>query len=420
VFCTVFLIVFLLVAVTTALMTFTVPESYAGTARIKVAPDPADVAATERSPSASSPSDPDPGQPEVETIQSGPVLDKVIQALDLNTVWGKRYAGGAKLETAETLALLKGRLDLRPVRGTSLIEIRAFSENPDEAANIANAIAEAYHEYRWERCSYSPDNGIKTLRDVFEDQEKSIREIQKQVDQLRNDLTAPQIEADAVRQLQSQLIAFETQLAREQTQLMELEKLSPEQRRVAIQTSLGPEPELNTLLGELNIAEQRLLSLQKDHAPDHPAMQAARIMADDSLKRVTARMAGVMTGLSNRVDAARAIVNNLKTSLETARTEDIKKAKPYDEAKRRLEELEQFRAILATKLASEKVEMQPPRSSPVEIVDKAAPVPRPIRSDKALTIVLRIVGGAVLAAGVGALAALVALLIGRNPEKSPP
>jgi len=187
VFCMVFLIVFLLVAGTTALMTF-LPESYTGAARIKVLPDHTDLAATERSQSASSLPDPDLIQTEFEVIQSASVLDKVIQALDLTTVWGKKYAGGAKLETAETLTLLKGRLDLRHVHGTSLIEIRAFSENPDEAANIANAIAEAYREYRLEKGAQLPNEGVKTLRDVLEDQERSIRETQKQVDQLRNDL----------------------------------------------------------------------------------------------------------------------------------------------------------------------------------------------------------------------------------------
>jgi len=43
--------------------------------------------------------------------------------------------------------LLKSRLTLRPVRGTSLVEIRAFSEDRDEAGRIANAITRAYTDY---------------------------------------------------------------------------------------------------------------------------------------------------------------------------------------------------------------------------------------------------------------------------------
>ena len=45
------------------------------------------------------------------------------------------------------MALLRGRVDLRPVPNTSVIEIRSYSEKPDEAAKVANAIAEAYRDH---------------------------------------------------------------------------------------------------------------------------------------------------------------------------------------------------------------------------------------------------------------------------------
>ncbi|PYI80715.1 MAG: hypothetical protein DME26_21040, partial [Verrucomicrobia bacterium] len=38
------------------------------------------------------------------------------------------------------------------------------------------------------------------------------------------------------------------------------------------------------------MAEANLLKLQKDYAPEHPAYQSAKIIADDSRKRVTARV----------------------------------------------------------------------------------------------------------------------------------
>src|ERR1019366_5063040 len=73
-------------------------------------------------------------QTEFELLQSEVILGKVIEALDLNKEWGKKYAGGDRLKTSETVALLKARLQFRPVRNTSLIEIRVFSDKPEEAA----------------------------------------------------------------------------------------------------------------------------------------------------------------------------------------------------------------------------------------------------------------------------------------------
>jgi uncharacterized protein involved in exopolysaccharide biosynthesis len=140
--------VWLLVVLSTALVTFILPESFASTARIKIEQDTSEIrGATERG--GASPDDPHFIQTEFEVIQSELVLSKVIKDLDLNAEWGKRYnAGNGPLKTTESLGLLKARLDLRLVSNTSLIDIRVFSERPDEAARLANAIATAYRDYR--------------------------------------------------------------------------------------------------------------------------------------------------------------------------------------------------------------------------------------------------------------------------------
>lgn len=151
VFVGVFVVVFLLVVTTSILVTFIMPESYASTARIKPGWSVNDRA----------------GQAEFEAIESEAVLRKVIEDLDLNKAWGKKYAKGGRFKTSETIALLKARIDLRPVRGTSLIQIRVFSEDAPEAATLANAIAQTYSE---DRTRSSPveivDKAVPGLRPV--------------------------------------------------------------------------------------------------------------------------------------------------------------------------------------------------------------------------------------------------------------
>src|SRR6266436_2403516 len=139
---TVILAVFLLVVITATLVTFILPESFSSTTRIKIERDVTDVPGMSDRPAMPG-YDPYFIQTEFEVIQSELILGKVITELDLNKEWGKKYAGGETLKTTETMAVLKSRLDLRPVRNTELIEIRVFSERPEEAAKIANAIAEA-------------------------------------------------------------------------------------------------------------------------------------------------------------------------------------------------------------------------------------------------------------------------------------
>jgi uncharacterized protein involved in exopolysaccharide biosynthesis len=141
-------VVFLFVVATSTLITFTLPESYASTARVLVRQDASEVTRKPGMPAPVGAYDPYFVRIQVELIQSEVVLGKVIDALDLNQTWGKKYTDGNPLKTSETLVLLKSRLELRPVLYSALIEIRAFSDNPSEAAALANAIAQSYREYR--------------------------------------------------------------------------------------------------------------------------------------------------------------------------------------------------------------------------------------------------------------------------------
>jgi capsular polysaccharide biosynthesis protein len=148
VFIAVFAVVFMFVVATSTLITFILPESYASTARVLVRQAPGEASQKTDARTPLGPYDPYFLQTQFEVMQSQVVLDKVINEFGLNKAWGRKYANGDTLRPSETLALLKTRLDLRPVRNTSLIEIRVFSDQPAEAARLANAIAESYREYR--------------------------------------------------------------------------------------------------------------------------------------------------------------------------------------------------------------------------------------------------------------------------------
>src|ERR1700685_1024596 len=81
---TVILAVFLLVVITATIVTFILPEAYSSKARIKVERDVTDVAGVDGQHGMSGIYDPYFIQTEFEVIQSEIILDKVIDALDLN------------------------------------------------------------------------------------------------------------------------------------------------------------------------------------------------------------------------------------------------------------------------------------------------------------------------------------------------
>jgi capsular polysaccharide biosynthesis protein len=179
IFFRVFVAVFLLVLVTSVVITFIMPEGYASTARIKVEQD---AAAT---PSVSAGYDPYFLQKTFEIIQSPVVLDPVIEKLKLNEKWGKKYNNGVALKTADTLQILQQRLALQPVRNTELINVTVYSEDRNEAAQIANAVAESYQQYRLKLQMDLAMKKIEPLRNQFQQEENQIQQAQTDLETLR-------------------------------------------------------------------------------------------------------------------------------------------------------------------------------------------------------------------------------------------
>ncbi len=74
------------------------------------------------------------------SLQSIGVLSHVITNLDLARRWGEMYKDGP-LRIDTTYAILRSRLEIKGLENSNIIEIRARSGEPNEAAAIANAIA---------------------------------------------------------------------------------------------------------------------------------------------------------------------------------------------------------------------------------------------------------------------------------------
>src|SRR5688572_17862737 len=144
---TVIFAVFLLVAATTTLVTFMMPEKFSSMVRIRVEKDALDIGGIGENSRAVSTFDPFWVQDQFETIQSKVILYNVISNLNLTRKWAPKFKE-SELPLDLTFGILAGQIDVRQSRNTSLIEIHAISEDKKEAAVLANEIAKVYKEYR--------------------------------------------------------------------------------------------------------------------------------------------------------------------------------------------------------------------------------------------------------------------------------
>ncbi len=267
---TVILAVFLLVTITTTVVTFILPKSYSSTVRMRVEKDAPDVAAlTERQ--YSSGYDPYWMQTEFEAIQSKSILHQVITNLGLNKKWAEKFKEEGELRTDLTYQILKSQVDVRQSRNTSLIEISAYSSDNTEAATIANEIAGVYKESRLNQRKSASLRGIETLQKEWDKQDKLVIDKQAEVDKMKNELgisdweaqqgyTMSVIEPETLRKLEGLRIEAQAEYAGISTlskQLHDLER--PEFKKAA--TITAPDPQLGLLLDRLAESEQKFAQL---------------------------------------------------------------------------------------------------------------------------------------------------------------
>ncbi len=421
--------VWLLVFLAATVVTFILPESFSSTARIKIEPDQTDIEGLAGN-RMNLGYDPFFIQTEFEAIQSEIVLGKVVDLLDLNTVWGAKTGGGMKLKTTDTIGLLKGRMALRPVRNTSLIEVTVYSEDRTEAAKIANAIAESYRDLRIKDRTQQAAGGISALEARYKEQQDKIHKAQKELDELRDSLKIsdaeakgngpiPLLEGESLRRITAMKIEGEARLVSLQASVAKLKALSKDELRVVV-PRYRPDARLDALLNQLSLAEQFSESLQQDYAKDHPNVKRAQTQIEKVKREVDENVAGIMTAIEVELAFAQAQVDELNKAIQAALKtdqENSQKSRPYFEKKRALEELVNFGRILNLKLSAERIDLALPKTTLVEIMDYAQAGVKPVRPNRPLNLVLGAVLGMVLGLVSGALTLLTTAFT-RKPKTS--
>ena len=409
---TVILAVFLLVVITATLVTFILPESYSSAARIRVERDQSDISPLLAGQQFSGFYDPYFIQTEFEVIQSQVVLGKVIEALDLNKVWGKKY--GQVLKTDETMELLKRQMDLRPVRNTSIIEIRVYDESPEQAARIANQIAETYRTYRQKQRQELTGNGIDALLGRLKEQEQLVAQAQTNVDDLRIKLKVQDtitsesvpvmlLSAETLRKIEGLRLESQAEYVRSKVLVDRLKNLNPDELAQAIPTTGIQDTLLGELLQQLTLVQQKLVAARKDLGPENTELQKLMAQQDDLRVKIKERVAGFLSGLEARVDSLAEGLSALSNEVAKATQTDIERAnatQPYFQAKRELEERIRFRQMLYLKISTEKTDLELPKNSMVAIVDNAMPGLHPVRPNKVLNITLGVIIGLVVGVGL--------------------
>jgi capsular exopolysaccharide synthesis family protein len=407
--------VFVITAVIATAVTFVLPEYYSSTARIKVENDINDIEGVNPTPMSTS-FDPYFIQTTFEIMQSELVLSNVIAELDLNVKWGAKYNNGETLKTTETMEILKDSMQLAPVKNTKLISITVLSSDKNEAAQLANTIAKAYKNYRYNSRRELTTNGLATMEEQFRLLEHDVRTNQDYVEQLRQQLhitdedpnaiePTPTLDARQMQQINEHRLDDEKIYNEQYSQLMELKSIQAtnRDRLCDVLPQMYPDSTLNDLLGKLHDAEQKRATLTNDYSLANVEVMRVQSLITELNHEINDRVDGIMEGFESQVTSKKAALDGMTAEVETAKQKDQEQAlknQPYYDAKHELNEKLKMQELLYSKLAAEKMDVNLPQDSMVQITDPAEPGKTPVKPNKTINIGLGLVVGLMMGVGL--------------------
>ena len=353
-------------------------------------------------------------QTEFELIQSKKVLYPVITKLGVANRLCKvmELPEGSISDDQAFMIFRKSYLEVRPFRNTKLIEVVCQSTHPEEAALYANAITDAYEEFRRSEITGRSDSGLKVLDGEVQKQKKLVSEAAAKVETLRRDLKIDELPG-ASAQVQSTTLS-DMEIQRKETALSEmrsdmisrkvrLEKvadLTIEQLESTLPALQLEDPTTASTKQQYLQALQVVASMQKQgYGKKHPEMQASIRAVAERRDQLNKLVSGIRRALSidlsvaqARVESLEKEVNELRSQLRADRSDRLA---PYNEARRDFETQSQLLEVLMSRYRQQSVESRI-ETRPVQVVNRAEPGVRPVKPNLKLNLGLSMVVGLVL------------------------
>lgn len=400
------LAVLLLVVLTGTAVTFTLPKKYSASSRLSIHQDQMDIDVFSRQIGGGY--NPYFLRTQYEIIKSDPILNEVVRNLNLRERWGKEFRDdGAPLSQEDAKRMLKGAVSVNQYRDTSLIAIEAVRSDPDEAAQLANEVANVYREYRLSLKRREVKRAIDALKNELQKQQDRVNEAEAKIENLRKELDLSfvnrGVQADKVRlqQLEADRIGARVDMLVRKARMDEVSLLSAEDLITASSYIIG-DAAVSRLRQQLIDQEVRLEYARENYGENHPEVRQLKAAREEILQQIDKALVGLKKGLEADYNIAKAKFEALEAELATQRERDIlaegEKIRPFERAERDFQVQRSILEALQARIAQEGIELEVPRT-PVEIIDQAEPPKRPFSPNVVMNILLSVVVG--LASAVG-------------------
>jgi capsular exopolysaccharide synthesis family protein len=403
-----------LVVVTALAVTAFLPRWYLSTTKVKVEKPEGEVKLFQAQ--SSGLFDPYFLQDQFRIMQSEKILYPVIERLGLNAKLAPALGATTTLPSAVTYRYLVDKmLRLESQRGSSLIEINVYAQDPQLAAQIANEIARTYEVDRISLATSDQREGLTQLRQELVKQEQTVSTQRDAVEKLRKDLNISGVdlsqrhsdmEIETLRQMQNTLIALSVDAIGRKTRWERFKSIPPGDRLSLVNSELIPDQNIQNLLQAYLVADQKVTQLKPRLGEAHPDLVAAVDARAKIKEQLEAQLRGYESSLEIAYKEADARVAELKNQLGQAKVDQILSARermrPFEEAVQKLEDETRLLTTLKLTLRQREIDFQVPKKT-IEILNTAEPARRPSRPSWALNLTFALLFGGVFSIGVAVM-----------------
>ncbi|MGA1193226.1 MAG: GumC family protein [Kiritimatiellia bacterium] len=398
--------VVILITLSGTLYTLMLPKIYSASTTIRVREDNMDIEVFDRQFSGGF--NPFFLKTEFEVIQSRSILSTVLDRLNLQQRWSSREDNKAGLiPRAICMEILEKSVRVNQYRDTSMIQIEVFRDDPDEAAQIANEIADVYRDYRQSSKRGEIRAGVQALENELLKQQEKVNAAEEDLERIRQEqgvLTLSRgIRADNLRvqQMEADRIAARVDMLTRKARWEQIDALEGDELMNASAYMVN-DPSLLNLRRQLVDAEVQLALMMETLGSNHPEVRRTSAGVQELKEKLNDALEGLKAGVFADYEVAKTRFEALDRELEEVREADIEAQSerylPFERAERNLIVQQEILNALRARFTQKGVEMELPRTM-VQIIDRAERNDRPVRPRVVLNIILSVVVG--LGAGVG-------------------
>lgn len=335
----------------------------------------------------------------LEKLKSPNVLDKALTNV-LNTV-GNPFRDELRLRR-----YLEKNVSLRLVRNTQLLRISVLHSDPAFAAGVANAFAEAAEAMVAEENKTASDSAVAWLQAQVILQQAALEKADQALMEFDKENRIEQLQREKAR-VEDSLKGFGVVLTQTESQESltrdlydSLAKLDIASGKAGgLSATIPRAKEIESLVEQLTIAASKLDELQTKYTPNHPEVTAQRDIIRSLVQRARDTVASNLALLKQQAESLRRNIEEQSNRAQSLEQQIVERTARRTALERTREAADvSYKGILGriqeARLSADE------NTATMKIVERARVPERPVKPRKTLALLLGLLAGAAIGAGL--------------------